>query len=155
MLPECLRSSKETRNINLFYHKKLAKIIVVWNIFEAKWFKCNFGRNKCNIQNIHLASDIVNQTLQYLQRRYITNGSTNERFKRLRLRNNDDTTSVQRVLLGQTNNSCDIIKAIIMIIYRYRNNLFHGEKAIASLPIQKDNFIYANKFLIACLEAAK
>jgi len=28
-LPECLRSSKETRNINLFYHKKLARIIVV------------------------------------------------------------------------------------------------------------------------------
>ena len=73
----------------------------------------------------------------------------------LTITNNDDTTSIQRVLLGLTNNSCDIIKAIIMIIYRYRNNLFHGEKAIASLPIQKDNFIYANKFLIACLEAAK
>lgn len=85
----------------------------------------------------------------------ITNGSTNERFMRLRLRNNDDTTSIQRVLLGLTNNSCDIIKAIIMIIYRYRNNLFHGEKAIASLPMQKDNFINANKFLIACLEATK
>ena len=102
-----------------------------------------------------LTSDIFNQTLQYLQRRYITNGSTNERFMRLRLRNNDDTTSIQRVLLGLTNNSCDIIKAIIMIIYRYRNNLFHGEKAIASLPMQKDNFINANKFLIACLEATK
>ena len=38
-----------------------------------------------------------------------------------------------------------------MIIYRYRNNLFHGEKAIASLPMQKDNFINANKFLIAGL----
>ena len=128
---------------------------VLWNLFEAKWFKCNFGRNKRNIQNIHLTSDIFNQTLQYLQRRYITNGSTNERFMRLRLRNNDDTTSIQRVLLGLTNNSCDIIKAIIMIIYRYRNNLFHGEKAIASLPMQKDNFINANKFLIACLEATK
>ena len=142
-------------SINTEEYVEVRNFLILWNIFEAKWFKCNFGRNKCNIQNIHLASDIVNQTLQYLQRRYITNGSTNERFKRLRLRNNDDTTSVQRVLLGQTNNSCDIIKAIIMIIYRYRNNLFHGEKAIASLPIQKDNFIYANKFLIACLEAAK
>lgn len=129
--------------------------LILWNLFEAKWFKCNFGRNKRNIQNIHLTSDIFNQTLQYLQRRYITNGSTNERFMRLRLRNNDDTTSIQRVLLGLTNNSCDIIKAIIMIIYRYRNNLFHGEKAIASLPMQKDNFINANKFLIACLEATK
>lgn len=133
---------------------EVRNFLILWNIFEAKWFKCNFGRNKSNIQNIHLASDIVNQTLQYLQRRYITNGSTNERFMKLRLGNND-MTSVQCVLLGRTNNSCDIIKAIIMIIYRYRNNLFHGEKAIASLPIQKDNFIYANKFLIACLEATK
>ena len=134
---------------------EVRNFLILWNLFEAKWFKCNFGRNKRNIQNIHLTSDIFNQTLQYLQRRYITNGSTNERFMRLRLRNNDDTTSIQRVLLGQTNNSCDIIKAIIMIIYRYRNNLFHGEKAIASLPMQKDNFINANKFLIACLEATK
>lgn len=133
---------------------EVRNFLILWNIFEAKWFKCNFGRNKSNIQNIHLASDIVNQTLQYLQRRYITNGSTNERFMKLRLRNND-MTSVQCVLLGRSNYSCDIIKAIIMIIYRYRNNLFHGEKAIASLPIQKDNFIYANKFLIACLEATK
>ena len=133
---------------------EVRNFLILWNIFEAKWFKCNFGRNKSNIQNIHLASDIVNQTLQYLQRRYITNGSTNERFMKLRLRNND-MTSVLCVLLGRSNNSCDIIKAIIMIIYRYRNNLFHGEKAIASLPIQKDNFIYANKFLIACLEATK
>ena len=134
---------------------EVRNFLILWNLFEAKWFKCNFGRNKRNIQNIHLTSDIFNQTLQYLQRRYITNGSTNERFMRLRLRNNDDTTSIQRVLLGLTNNSCDIIKAIIMIIYRYRNNLFHGEKAIASLPMQKDNFINANKFLIACLEATK
>ncbi len=133
---------------------EVRNFLILWNIFEAKWFKCNFGRNKSNIQNIHLASDIVNQTLQYLQRRYITNGSINERFMKLRLGNND-MTSVQCVLLGRTNNSCDIIKAIIMIIYRYRNNLFHGEKDIASLPIQKDNFIYANKFLIACLEATK
>lgn len=133
---------------------EVRNFLILWNIFEAKWFKCNFGRNKSNIQNIHLASDIVNQTLQYLQRRYITNGSINERFMKLRLGNND-MTSVQCVLLGRSNNSCDIIKAIIMIIYRYRNNLFHGEKDIASLPIQKDNFIYANKFLIACLEATK
>jgi hypothetical protein len=142
-------------SINTEEYVEVRNFLILWNIFEAKCFKCNFGRNKSNIQNIHLASDIVNQTLQYLQRRYITNGSTNERFMRLRLRNNDDMTSIQRVLLGLTNNSCDIIKAIIMIIYRYRNNLFHGEKAIASLPMQKDNFINANKFLIACLEATK
>lgn len=142
-------------NIDGQEYVEVRNFIIIWSLFEAKWFDCDFGKNKNNIDNIHLASDIVNQTLQYLQRRYITNGSTNERFMRLRLRNNDDMTSVQCVLLGRTNNSCDIIKAIIMIIYRYRNNLFHGEKAIASLPIQKDNFIYANKFLIACLEATK
>lgn len=83
---------------------EVRNFLILWNLFEAKWFKCNFGRNKRNIQNIHLTSDIFNQTLQYLQRRYITNGSTNERFMRLRLRNNDDTTSIQRVLLGLTNN---------------------------------------------------
>ena len=102
---------------------EVRNFLILWNLFEAKWFKCNFGRNKRNIQNIHLTSDIFNQTLQYLQRRYITNGSTNERFMRLRLRNNDDTTSIQRVLLGLTNNSCDIIKAKLLQKSEMRKNM--------------------------------
>lgn len=156
-------SSEISQWINDYLHVSLdteeyvevRNFMILWNLFEARLFKHDFRKYKSNIQNIHLASDLIDTTLQYLQNRYITNGSTNEQFKRLRLRSNNDSPSIQRVLLGLTNNSNDTIKTIITIIYRYRNNLFHGEKTIASLPRQKDNFVHANKFLIACLEANK
>ncbi len=59
---------------------------------------------------------------------------------------------IEKVLLGKEEDQTAIIKALILIIYRYRNNLFHGEKEIASLPNQQENFDYANNFLMTCLE---
>lgn len=139
-------------NIDSEEYVEVRNFMILWNLFEARLFDCNFGKNRGNIDNIHLEDDIVNQTLQYLKERYITNGSTNHLLSGLHLRNNDNPALVQNVLLGEINNFSDMIRTIITIIYRYRNNLFHGEKEIASLPMQKDNFMYANKFLIACLE---
>lgn len=46
------------------------------------------------------------------------------------------------------------IVAVIMVIYLYRCNFFHGEKELNKLHIkQKDRLTYYNDFLIACLEA--
>ena len=28
---------------------EVRNFLILWNLFEAKWFKCNFGRNKRNI----------------------------------------------------------------------------------------------------------
>lgn len=33
---------------------EVRNFLILWNLFEAKWFKCNFGRNKRNIQNMNL-----------------------------------------------------------------------------------------------------
>ena len=66
---------------------------------------------------------------------------------------NCDYKFVKRILLHGSDDSSETIKAIILIIYRYRNNLFHGEKEIDLLPNQAEGFIRANKFLIACLDA--
>ncbi len=140
-------------NIDSEEYVEVRNFMMLWNLFEARLFSCDFGKNKSNINNIHLEPNLVSETLQYLQCRYTTKGSTNNLFSGLHLRNNDNPVLVQKVLLGERNNSFDIMTTIITIIYRYRNNLFHGEKKIATLPMQKDNFIYANKFLIACLEA--
>ncbi len=143
------------QNIDSEEFVEVRNFMMLWNLFEARLFDCDFGGNKSNIDNIHLSSDIISVTLQYLQKRYTTKGATNSLFTGLHLRSNDNPTLVQKVLLGETDNSCDIVKAIVLIIYRYRNNLYHGNKEIASLPMQKDNFIYANRFLIACLEAKR
>lgn len=46
------------------------------------------------------------------------------------------------------------IVAVIMVIYLYRCNFFHGEKELAKLHIkQKDRLTCYNDFLVTCLEA--
>lgn len=30
---------------------EVRNFLILWNLFEAKWFKCNFGRNKYNREN--------------------------------------------------------------------------------------------------------
>lgn len=42
----------------------------------------------------------------------------------------------------------DKIKAVLYIIFRLRNNLFHGEKDIAIINEQKRTFVLVNKFLM-------
>jgi hypothetical protein len=44
------------------------------------------------------------------------------------------------------------MKALLVIVYRLRNNLFHGEKWEGGISGQKDNFDNANRVLIAALE---
>lgn len=41
----------------------------------------------------------------------------------------------------------------MIIIYRFRNKLFHGMKDIGRIDFQKDNIIHSNKFLISQLYA--
>lgn len=89
----------------------------------------------------------------YFRNRYIANNATTPYYANLRLRHNDNEPLIKDVLLGKINNESETVLAIIIIIYRYRNNLFHGNKAVVSWIAQKDNFIHANRFLIACLES--
>lgn len=35
-------------SINTEEYVEVRNFLILWNIFEAKWFKCNFGRNKCS-----------------------------------------------------------------------------------------------------------
>jgi hypothetical protein len=50
------------------------------------------------------------------------------------------------------NNGRGVILAISIIIYRYRNNLFHGIKDIPKIDAQIENFKNANSFLISFLD---
>ena len=49
---------------------EVRNFLILWNLFEAKWFKCNFGRNKRNIQNIHLTYIIHSGFISGYQNRY-------------------------------------------------------------------------------------
>jgi|GEM_PF-4980335 len=49
----------------------------------------------------------------------------------------------------------DMVKALGYIIYRIRNNYFHGIKPTKSLPSQNENFRNVNRVIINLLETIK
>lgn len=82
-----------------------------------------------------------------VKQRFVTNGNLNPRFPYLHFRQNDRRSLVEDVLLGINTNNNDIILALIIIVYRYRNNLFHGLKNMQEIDQQKENFDNANNVL--------
>ena len=89
--------------------------------------------------------------MDYFKNRYIVDGATNGRFEHLNFRNNDRKELVEDVLLGNNIEVSNIVLALTIIVFRYRNNLFHGLKEMQFIDQQKENFENANLILIAIL----
>ena len=138
---------------------------ILWNLFEARIFDHNMKGDVEEIQTkienkIILtalqAEPIIDILLKYLQDRYIGNSNSYYRFEHLFNGHNDGCkTLLEDVLHGTKTDKKDIVTALIISIYRFRCNLFHGEKEIASLPASGVYFCPANRFIIACLKHKK
>ena len=134
-------------------HDSFWDFVLLWNLFESRIFNSSYSPEDVAAKNLIVPKELVEKTLVYFKKRYVKNGQVNEKFQRLKLRTKSDKQSlVKGVLLGNNHDECAIVEACIIIIGRYRNNLFHGLKEIASLNLQKDNFDTANEFLMSVLE---
>jgi hypothetical protein len=90
--------------------------------------------------------------LIYFRNRYLQNNEFTEHFAGLRFRNNDNRKLVENVLKGENNNVGDTLAALLIIVYRLRNNLFHGVKWAYELQGQLGNFTNANALLMLALD---
>ncbi len=90
--------------------------------------------------------------LRYFQKRYVENGATNYRFDHLQLRNADHPELVRSVMLGTATSPPDIAAALLLIIYRYRNNLHHGLKWAYDIQGQRSNFRTASRVLMSVMD---
>jgi len=70
----------------------------------------------------------------------------------LKLRQNDKPELVEAVLSGRENEPARSITVLLIIVYRLRNNLFHGHKWAYDLRGQLQNFTHANATLMKALE---
>lgn len=112
--------------------KNIKDFSLLRNIFEN--LVCN--RN-CSIQRMEeslnqIEFQLVNfeNSFAYLKERYTGDNYTNERFEHLRITPIARKEFVKQVLLENDKNTSNIILALAIIVYRYRNNLFHGEKTL-------------------------
>lgn len=127
---------------------------LIWNVFEDRVCENNFSiatvEQRIAERDFNAAS--FADHLQYFKNRYINEGETNERFELLYFRPNDRREFVRQVLLGELTGVRDILLAIVIIVYRFRNNLFHGLKDIQEIDQQHSNFETANSFLMTFLD---
>lgn len=150
--------------INRKYHTHLneANLVevknfaLVWNIFEGRICNCSFDigqiERKLKNRTINLAD--FQPYITYFKDRYTTNGSMDNCFDGLYFRSGDQRDFVKKVLLELEENITltEYVLAITIIVYRLRNNLFHGIKEMHSIDNQRDNFNNANQFLMKLID---
>lgn len=127
---------------------------LIWNVFESVVCSTHFsiGTVEQEIQNkIYNIADFQS-FLEYFKNRYVVNGGFNNRFQHLNFRNGDRQTLVEGILLGNNTKEKDVILALLIIVYRFRNNLFHGVKDIQVIEEQSENFENANAILKLVLD---
>lgn len=131
---------------------------LLWSLFE-----CEVLNGSASVQAIEqvvrrwdesgqLMAETFHGAFHYFQERYVQNGKVTERFSNLRLRGNDNPTLVQDGLLGTSATPREIACVVLIIVFRFRNNLFHGEKWTYELRGQSENFSHSNTVLMRSLE---
>ena len=89
--------------------------------------------------------------LAYFRDRYCPDGVLSEHFAYLNLRG-DERDRVETVLRSGAVEPAKGAAAVLTIVYRFRNNLFHGEKWEYQLKGQHGNFTHANEVLMRSIE---
>ena len=139
----------DEENLSPIYHFSL-----LWNMFES--IACD---NEASIQKIErtveaahhrmsLHQNDYEKPLNYFRSRYVTDGQTNDIFDGFSFnRNHAWKPRVANALINHDAETLELITVLLVIAYRYRNNLFHGVKDIPNIEGQKANFKNANKVL--------
>lgn len=131
---------------------------LLWSLFESGALKTNGNAKAIVDLTAHwgnqggLANDSFAQALAYFQNRYVENGGFTYHFGHLHFRNGDRQELVERVLRGETDAPADIAAAVLIIVFRYRNNYLHGMKWAYEMKGQLGNFTTANAALMKALE---
>ena len=131
---------------------------LLWSYFEAEALHANGSSNAIRlwVQDLHdrgkLDPDAFSSAINYLKDRYFKNGQFTDHFNNLNLRNNDGRDMIKAVLSGNNPDLVDSVASLFIIIYRFRNNYFHGSKWVYNLRGQGPNFTMANDSIMTAMD---
>lgn len=136
----------------------LMDFALLWSLFEGEVLNSAASVNTIEqaVQRWNQAGLLSPQTFAaaagYFRERYYAGGAFTYRFDHLHLERSGNPEVVRNVLSGQDSAPGSIASALLIIAYRYRNNLFHGEKWAYQLQEQEQNFSHANEMLMRAIE---
>lgn len=119
---------------------------VMWAMFEGTQLK-NLASDEPVVDELEKISQRVsnrisdiNYALEYWSKRYIdSKGKPTDKFVKLGFKHAPHSELVIGVLKGEEKEPQQVINALLLIVYRLRNNLFHGEKDMTKINGQVDN----------------
>jgi hypothetical protein len=130
----------------------------LWSLFEAQVMD-NFAQAQAIFERVRgwdagnrIYPEVYEEALTYFRSRYSLNGETTDHYDYLNLRRSDYPELVGRVIRGKSDEPGDSMLCTLMIVWRLRNNLFHGSKWAYQIRGQLDNFTHANAVLMKVLE---
>jgi len=138
----------------------VASFTTMWNFFES-----TICENRASVAAFDRACELfqpdrmspesiqaLNECLAFWRFRYRTPEGFGHRFDGLHFRQGDRRAHVEAVLQGAVMEPKASLLALMIIIYRLRNNLFHGLKTLEMLNDQVQNLENASRCLAAILE---
>jgi hypothetical protein len=131
---------------------------VLWSFFEAEALHTNgsVGAIEAWIRELHrdgrLNAAAFTRALDYFKNRYFAQGQFTHHFDSLNLRPSDRPYLVAAVLSNANQDPVDSVIALLIVIYRFRNNYFHGPKWAYQLRDQLFNFTAANDSLMIAMD---
>jgi len=152
-------SEKEWLENNRYYEKiddsKLYSIFyfsLIWNIFEKelcdKDGRISVHPTKLSTRYAEKANkDHVSNIFGYFQDRYVLNENKTEKYQSFEFKSVDIKNEVFECLIIDKPTVEQKLKTLLQIAFRLRNNLFHGEKQVAILYEQNENFRQINLLL--------
>ena len=132
---------------------------MLWTVFEGQVLDSNASAKKImeKTRELEKGGELKEQwfkdTLDYFTDRYIdkNTGEIFNKFASLNFRQNDDEAFVISALKKKTSIYSDQLAACLIIVLRFRNNLFHGLKWANEMKGQKDNFDHSIQLMKSCI----
>lgn len=123
---------------------------LLWGLFEGKAMGTEGSQPKvaAAVDRMPLPDPLLPEmaeALVFWRDRYWEAGSPTPAFAALNFRPNTHRTLVIEVLGRARDGAADVLKALLLIILRLRNNLFHGVKWQYFLHDQFENFTHPHR----------
>ena len=136
----------------------ITEFMFLWSLFEARILNTRGSANaictavKTWDEEKQIEPEWFEGEMAYFRRRYVVDGTYTHHLDMLYLRNNDQPEYVRSVLDGSRDTPRERLCALLIIIMRFRNNLFHGNKWAYGIAGQFSNFTNANSVLQKVLD---
>lgn len=137
--------------------KAITDFALIWSFFEGIALD-NHANCREICKNVdswvcrNVEYDFMRPALQYFKDRYYKEGRLTDNYYGLNLKGGDWIDIVQGVMTGHYSDNSTSLKACLIIVYRYRNNLFHGVKWNSNVIDQIRGLYLSGQLLMSTMD---